>query len=136
MSKAEMQVKAIEDLIEQAKLLSSGFEDDFVTVNIAMLKHAMASAEAEWEMKRWEVDPIDEAAAVDEAMQQYREGKSSVREVLTRAGFDEEFIAAFIRGNAVCPECLAGKHENCDGTALSEDDEIVDCRCARQGHGE
>jgi hypothetical protein len=29
-----------------------------------------------------------------------------------------------------CPECVAGKHLNCDGTALDEaHDEITACRC-------
>jgi hypothetical protein len=29
-----------------------------------------------------------------------------------------------------CPECLAGKHQNCDGTAWDrERDEITTCKC-------
>jgi hypothetical protein len=30
----------------------------------------------------------------------------------------------------LCPECLTGKHRNCDGTAWDFDnDEITDCQC-------
>lgn len=32
--------------------------------------------------------------------------------------------------NPVCPECLAGKHQNCDGTTWDFDrDEITLCAC-------
>lgn len=37
----------------------------------------------------------------------------------------------------VCPECLQGKHGNCDGTALDEEhDEITLCACNEAGHGD
>lgn len=36
---------------------------------------------------------------------------------------------------AACPECLAGKHGNCDGSALEvETDEIVECACFTFDH--
>lgn len=35
----------------------------------------------------------------------------------------------------MCPECAAGKHPNCAGTALTEDtDEIVACGCIDRSH--
>lgn len=35
----------------------------------------------------------------------------------------------------VCPECRAGKHRNCDGTALNETtDDITDCICPPAFH--
>jgi hypothetical protein len=35
-----------------------------------------------------------------------------------------------------CPECAAGKHGNCDGTALdTATDEFVPCPCASADHG-
>lgn len=34
----------------------------------------------------------------------------------------------------ICPECRDGKHQNCDGTALDlETDLIVPCGCAIAG---
>lgn len=34
-----------------------------------------------------------------------------------------------------CPECAAGKHENCDGRTLDHaTDEIVPCPCRAAGH--
>lgn len=35
---------------------------------------------------------------------------------------------------AMCPECAAKKHANCDGTALNNDDVFVPCACAERGH--
>lgn len=36
-----------------------------------------------------------------------------------------------------CPECKAGKHENCDGEAWdSVNDRPAGCPCAMTGHGE
>lgn len=36
---------------------------------------------------------------------------------------------------ATCPECAAGKHGNCDGTALdSLTDRLTECRCQARGH--
>lgn len=36
---------------------------------------------------------------------------------------------------ADCPECRAGKHQNCTEWAVDEDtDEVVDCDCAAGGH--
>lgn len=30
----------------------------------------------------------------------------------------------------VCPECVNGKHKNCDGNAWDDvEDELTDCRC-------
>jgi hypothetical protein len=30
----------------------------------------------------------------------------------------------------ICPECLQGKHQNCDRTTLNEEDDlIVECEC-------
>ncbi len=35
----------------------------------------------------------------------------------------------------ICPECAAGKHPNCAGTALDETvDEIVPCACPDRTH--
>lgn len=35
---------------------------------------------------------------------------------------------------SICPECLSGKHVNCDGRALDEiTDLIVQCQCGCQG---
>jgi hypothetical protein len=40
-----------------------------------------------------------------------------------------------VDSSAICPECSAGKHGNCDGTALDiETDEIVDCDCKHVDH--
>ena len=33
------------------------------------------------------------------------------------------------RSEAVCPECVAGKHSSCTHFAFDADDEEVDCRC-------
>lgn len=34
-----------------------------------------------------------------------------------------------------CPECRSGKHTNCTGLALDEDnDGFVACACAKRGH--
>lgn len=33
-----------------------------------------------------------------------------------------------------CPECRAGKHPNCTGWALDENDDTVECGCAQGGH--
>lgn len=36
----------------------------------------------------------------------------------------------------VCPECVQGKHINCDGQAWdSRVDEITDCQCEHSSHG-
>lgn len=35
---------------------------------------------------------------------------------------------------ADCPECKAGKHGNCDGTAMDINDDLVPCACASRGH--
>jgi hypothetical protein len=38
--------------------------------------------------------------------------------------------AELAAADGVCPECIAGKHSNCDGTALDErTDFIVTCGC-------
>jgi hypothetical protein len=34
-----------------------------------------------------------------------------------------------MREPAVCPECRAGKHPNCDGWAIDELDEVTTCQC-------
>lgn len=35
----------------------------------------------------------------------------------------------------ICPECAAGKHPNCDGTAWDFDaDELTTCACAGRNH--
>lgn len=37
---------------------------------------------------------------------------------------------------AVCPECRAGKHRNCDGTAWdTEKDAPAPCECTDAEHG-
>ena len=42
-----------------------------------------------------------------------------------------------MRDPNICPECISGKHQNCDGTAWhNERDEVVDCDCARGEHEE
>lgn len=33
-----------------------------------------------------------------------------------------------------CPECVQGKHPNCTGDAMDEDDRFVACGCAKRGH--
>lgn len=34
-----------------------------------------------------------------------------------------------------CPECVAGKHDNCDGTSWNPAaDDIDACPCAKRGH--
>jgi hypothetical protein len=40
------------------------------------------------------------------------------------------------RQNApICPECNAGKHQNCDGSAWNDAADDVDvCACERAGH--
>lgn len=35
----------------------------------------------------------------------------------------------------VCPECKNGKHQNCDGVALNENDTLDQCACEETGHG-
>lgn len=33
-----------------------------------------------------------------------------------------------------CPECLTGKHQNCDGVAdLDANDKPIECRCSAAG---
>jgi hypothetical protein len=40
--------------------------------------------------------------------------------------------AELAAADGVCPECIAGKHSNCDGTTLDErTDTIGDCLCPR-----
>lgn len=35
----------------------------------------------------------------------------------------------------VCPECRAGKHGNCDGSAWDDElDMLTECACAEAGH--
>ena len=39
-------------------------------------------------------------------------------------------ISETATSSVICPECVQGKHSNCDGTALNPDsDEIVSCEC-------
>lgn len=34
-----------------------------------------------------------------------------------------------------CPECVAGKHQNCDGTAWDDErDDITECGCNLDWH--
>jgi hypothetical protein len=36
---------------------------------------------------------------------------------------------------SACPECLAGKHGNCDGRTWDDEaDAYTDCPCAKRGH--
>jgi hypothetical protein len=38
---------------------------------------------------------------------------------------------------AICPECKAGKHGNCDGMAWDfKRDQEAECFCAEEGHEE
>jgi hypothetical protein len=34
----------------------------------------------------------------------------------------------------ICPECVAGKHQNCTHEVLVGDDDIVLCGCEQAGH--
>lgn len=37
--------------------------------------------------------------------------------------------------HAICPECKAGKHDNCDGTAWDDEkDELTECFCKKQAN--
>lgn len=35
---------------------------------------------------------------------------------------------------SLCPECGNGKHVNCTGWAIDEDDNVVDCDCTDDAH--
>lgn len=34
----------------------------------------------------------------------------------------------------ICPECKAGKHQNCNGVGYGDDDTTYPCVCAELGH--
>jgi hypothetical protein len=131
MSREQAQIEAVERLLQRQRDMSGfGYDDGFITVSIGEVEGALTEGAAEWDAEQEGVHEIEKWVGL------YASGEKTVRQLLTEAGFEDQHVAAFIAHNAVCPECVAGKHENCDGTALSEDDEVVGCRCERNGHNE
>jgi hypothetical protein len=48
----------------------------------------------------------------------------------------DDKLAAALHPLPVCPECLAGKHGNCDGSAWNDAaDDLDRCHCPNAAHG-
>lgn len=64
------------------------------------------------------------------------ERATRILEHMTRSGTIPVLDVALPESGPVCPECAAGKHTNCDGTALDPaHDAIGPCACALREHG-
>jgi len=50
------------------------------------------------------------------------------------ANYEETIVS--LTAEPMCPECAQGKHGNCIGQALNDQDEIVACYCPTCGAGD
>ena len=93
-----------------------------------------------WERADYEGgDPDEQSYAQRERDELLEEGRrlASERDNLIAAGVDPSELAvpAPITAPDPCPECAAGKHGNCDGTAWSVDEDCASiCPCAAADH--
>ena len=51
------------------------------------------------------------------------------------SNFRHEYLGEWLTAQP-CPECRQGKHSNCTGWALNDQDELVQCPCKQLGHPE
>ena len=69
-----------------------------------------------------------------EQMQRYKHGQSDTLHGVLQPPARQEYEGVFPPPEA-CPECVQGKHANCDGTAWDiGNDMSIECACAARRH--